>query len=88
MDHPGKPRPKLNSSPWFFDGPNRNRWFTYVYLLKMGGSFHGEVLNNNQMVIVLYDFMILHWLRICLLRLITHLPTGMGSDCMICICIL
>ena len=18
-----------NSSPWFFDGPNRNRWFTY-----------------------------------------------------------
>ena len=21
-------------SPWFFDGPNRNRWFTHVYPLK------------------------------------------------------
>ena len=24
-----------NSSPWFFDGPNRNRWFTYEKHLKM-----------------------------------------------------
>jgi hypothetical protein len=22
---------------------HRNRWFTWVYLLKMGGSFHGYV---------------------------------------------
>jgi hypothetical protein len=29
--------------PWFFDGPNRNRWFT---VLKNGGSFHGELLNR------------------------------------------
>ena len=32
-----------NSLPWFFDGPNRNRWFTF--LKKMGGSFHGELVN-------------------------------------------
>ena len=29
-----------NSLPWFFDGPNRNRWFT---VLKHGGSFRGYV---------------------------------------------
>ena len=34
-----------NSSPWFVDGPNRNRWFTE---LKNGGSFHGELLNNQR----------------------------------------
>ena len=37
------------------DGPNRNRWFTlclpYVYLLKMGGSFHGKLLNNQRVPI-------------------------------------
>ena len=35
-----------NSSPWFFDGPNRNRWFTELNSMLI---FHGEVL-NNQMV--------------------------------------
>ena len=30
-----------NSLPWFFDGPNQNRWFTE---LKNGGSFHGKLL--------------------------------------------
>ena len=35
-----------NSLPWKIDGPDRNRWFTE---LKNGGSFHGELL-NNQMV--------------------------------------
>jgi len=30
--------------PWFFDGPNRNRWFTYCK-----GMFHGYV-SHNQMV--------------------------------------
>jgi len=34
-----------NSSPWFFDDPNRNRWFT---VLKDGGSFHGELLNSQR----------------------------------------
>ena len=29
------------------DGPNRNRWFTE---LKNGGSFHGELLNNQMVV--------------------------------------
>ena len=29
-----------NSSPWDFDGPNRNRWFTCLPI-KNGGSFHG-----------------------------------------------
>ena len=33
----------IHSLPWFFDGPNRNRWFT---VLKNGGSFHGELLNR------------------------------------------
>ena len=33
-----------NSSPWFFDGPNRNRWFT---VLKNGWIFHGELLNHG-----------------------------------------
>ena len=31
------------SSPWFFDGPNRNRWFTE---LENGGSFHGYYIAN------------------------------------------
>jgi hypothetical protein len=31
----------IHSLPWFFDGPNRNRWFT---VLKNGGSFLGELL--------------------------------------------
>ena len=35
-----------NSSPWFFDGPNRNRWFT---VLKNGGSFHGYVSHNQRL---------------------------------------
>ena len=35
------------SSPWFVDGPNRNRWFTE---LENGESFHGYV-TNNQMVV-------------------------------------
>ena len=35
-----------SSSPWFFDGPNRNRGFTE---LKNGWIFHGHV-TNNQMV--------------------------------------
>ena len=30
-----------NSSPWFFDGPNRKRWFTY---LKCMVIFHGKPL--------------------------------------------
>ena len=35
------------------DGPNRNRWFT---VLKNGGSFHGYVMLNNQMVNGLWFF--------------------------------
>ena len=33
----------VNSSPWFFDGPNRNRWFMMVYdgLPIKNGDFHG-----------------------------------------------
>jgi len=37
-----------NTLPWFFDGPNRNRWFTELNSM---GIFHGELL-NNQMVII------------------------------------
>jgi len=44
--HLKNPMVMTNSSPWFLDGPNRNRRFT---VLKNGGSFHGKLL-NNQMV--------------------------------------
>jgi len=41
-----------NSSPWFFDGPNRNRWFTVRY--KMGGPFHGYVTVYQRVYIHIY----------------------------------
>ena len=47
MIYPIYPLVMTNSSPW--EMTHRNRWFVMVYLLKMGGSFHGELL-NNQMV--------------------------------------
>jgi len=34
------------------DGPNRNRWFT---VLKNGGSFHGELLNNQIVIVKAYQ---------------------------------
>ena len=36
----------IHSSPWDFDGPNRNRWFTVLNSMVI---FHGYV-TNNQMV--------------------------------------
>ena len=41
-EHHGTPYPLVmtNSSPWFFDSPIRNRWFT---VLKNGWIFHGYV---------------------------------------------
>ena len=44
-----------NGSPWDFDGPNRNRWFT---VLKNGGSFHGKLLNNQMVFSVIIVFCI------------------------------
>ena len=41
-----------NSSPCFFDGPNRNRWFTVRY--KMGGPFHGYVTVYQRVYIHIY----------------------------------
>ena len=38
----GYPLVMTNSSPWFFDGPNRNRWFTELEN-SHGGSFHGKL---------------------------------------------
>ena len=35
-----------NSSPWFFDGPNRNRWFTY----EKWWIFPWQTVSHNQMV--------------------------------------
>ena len=29
----------IHSSPWFVDGPNRNRWFTWVYRSYKHGDF-------------------------------------------------
>ena len=29
---------------------HRNRWFTWVYLLKMGGSFHGKLLVYQRVI--------------------------------------
>ena len=51
-----------NSSPWFFDGPNRNRWFTELNSMVI---FHGELL-NNQMVYDLYNMKHpIWWCQIC-----------------------
>ena len=36
---------------------HRNRWFTWVYLFKMGGSFHGYV-SHNQMVTMPNDIFV------------------------------
>ena len=35
----------IHSSPWFFDGPNRNRWFavSFTILNSMLLIFHGEL---------------------------------------------
>ena len=39
-----------NSLPWFLNGPNRNRCFTELSKMdKNGGSFHGELLNNQML---------------------------------------
>ena len=35
-----------NSLPWFFDGPNRNRWFTEL----KNGDFPWQTVSHNQMV--------------------------------------
>ena len=35
----------IHSSPWDFDGPNRNRWFTVLNSMVI---FHGELLNLTQ----------------------------------------
>ena len=36
-----------NSLPWFFDGPNRNRWFTELNSMV---DLSMAILTNNQMV--------------------------------------
>ena len=36
------------TSPWFVDGPNRNRWFTYVYLAIKWWIFPWQTLSHNQ----------------------------------------
>jgi len=51
-----------NSLPWFFDGPNRNRWFSE---LKHGGSFHGYVKSLDGMFVfcALHDTIVLsYWI--------------------------
>ena len=37
-----------NSSPWDFDGPNRNRWFTEL----RNGDFPWRTVSHNQMVYI------------------------------------
>ena len=41
------------------DGPNRNRWFTWVYLLNMV-IFHGYVSHNQMVVITGYFYGIIY----------------------------
>ena len=40
-----------NSSPWFFDGPNRNRWFTVLNSM----VDLSMAMLNNQMVSIYYN---------------------------------
>ena len=35
---------------------HRNRWFTWVYLLKMGGSFHGKLLVITRWYMIRWSF--------------------------------
>ena len=48
-----------DSSPWFVDGPNRNRWFTELNSMgSMGGSFqfaNWRTVSHNQMVTAVFS---------------------------------
>ena len=48
----------FNSSPWFFDGPNRNRWFT---VLKHGGSFQFANCECHNQRVSLHFPMVFLW---------------------------
>ena len=39
-----------HSSPWFFDGPNRNRWFTWFTWFNSMVIFQFAMLNNQRVV--------------------------------------
>ena len=72
------------TSPWFFDGPNRNRWFTYensMVDLSMANFFR-----HNQMVIPRLPMWSLFWMAWSLARLLPcHrrqvLPAALSSLC-------